>query len=173
MQGSRRAWPILPSSVQTHARENSKLPVVSKSWLNSGLDAGQLLSGSLVPECASIATPHRTQTMAVVAAMPDQISLLTHHAHHCRAAVDHVEFKRRRAAHVDNSTTTIRPAIGDADDDSLAIANVGHQHPRAKRQCPMSSSKPGPAGYFAACGPPAAIECGTTAFGVNRTDRYR
>src|ERR1700687_204419 len=105
--------------------------------------------------------------MAAVAAIPEPALLLTHHADHCRAAANHVEFKRRRAAHVDNSTTTIRPAIRDADDDRLAIANVGHQHLRAKRQCPMSSSKPGRAGYFPACGPPAAIESGTTAFGVN------
>jgi hypothetical protein len=30
------------------------------------------------------------------------ISLLTHHAYRCRAAVDHIEFARRRRAHVDN-----------------------------------------------------------------------
>lgn len=101
------------------------------------------------------------------------ISLLTHYAHRCRAAVDHIEFTRRRAAHVDNSTATIRTAIGDADDYRLAIASVGHQHLRAKRQCPMSSSKSVRTGYFAACGLPAAIECGKTAFSMNCTDRYR
>src|SRR5438876_1070678 len=100
----------------------------------------------------------------------DQISLLTHRAHHRGAAVDHIEFARRSAAHVDNSTTTIRPAIRDTDDDSFANASVGHQHLRAKRQCPMSSSKPSRAGYFPACGPPAAIECGKTAFSVNWTE---
>ena len=71
--------------------------------------------------------------MTVVPAMPGQVSLLTHDAHHCRAAVDHIEFTRRRAAHVDNSTATIRPAIRDAHDYSFAIANIGHQHLRAKR----------------------------------------
>jgi hypothetical protein len=84
----------------------------------------------------------------------DQISLLTHHAHHCRAAVDHVEHMGCRAAHVDNSTTTIRPAIRDVDDYRFAIASVGHEHLRAKWQCPMSSSKPGRTGYFPACSLP-------------------
>ena len=101
------------------------------------------------------------------------ISLLTHYAHRCRAAVDHIEFTRRRAAHVDNPTTAIRSAIRDADDDRFAIASVGHQHLRAKRQCPMSCSKLHPAGCFPACGLSAAIECGKTGFSMNRTARYR
>jgi hypothetical protein len=105
-----------------------------------------------------------------VAAVQDQLSLLAHHAHRCRAAVDHAEFARRRAAHVDNPTTAIGPAIRDADDYRFAVAGVGHQHLRAKRQCPMSGSKPGRAGYFPACGLPAAIECGKTAFSMNWTD---
>jgi|SRR5271165_5626746 len=105
--------------------------------------------------------------MAAGTAIPDQISLLTHHAYHCGAAVDHIEFPRRRAAHVDNSTAAVRPAIRDADDYSFAVANVSHQDLRTKRQCPMSSSKSGRAGYFPTCGAPAAIECGKTAFSVN------
>jgi hypothetical protein len=39
---------------------------------------------------------------------------------------------RRRAAHADNSTTAIRPAIRDAHDHHFAIANIGHQHLCAK-----------------------------------------
>lgn len=99
--------------------------------------------------------------------------LLTHQAYHCRAAVDHIEFARRRTAHIDNTAATIRPPIRDADDYSPAITHIGHQHLRAKRQCPMSSSKPGRAGYFPACGMPTAIECRQTAFSANRTDRDR
>jgi len=34
----------------------------------------------------------------------------------------------------------------------------------------MSRSKPGRAGYFAACGAPAAIERGQTALSANRAD---
>jgi len=45
-----------------------------------------------------------------------------------------------------------------------------NQHLRAKRQRPMSRSKPGRAGYFAACGAPAAIERGQTALSANRAD---
>jgi len=37
----------------------------------------------------------------------------------------------------------------------------------------MSSGKPGRAGYFPACGLPAAIERRETAFSVNWRDRYR
>jgi hypothetical protein len=111
--------------------------------------------------------------MVVVAAIPDQISLLTRHANPCRAAVDHLECTRRGAAYIDNSTMTIRPAIRDADDYRFAIANIGHQHIRAKRQRPMGSSKSGRAGYFPACGAPATIKCGKTAFSLNRTDRHR
>jgi hypothetical protein len=91
------------------------------------------------------------QALTVVAAAQDQLSLLTDHAHRCRAAVDHVECARCGAAHVDNPATTIRPAIRDADDYGFAIASVGHQHVRAERQCPMTSSKRGRAGYFPAC----------------------
>jgi len=173
MQGSRHAWPILSIIRPDTLPAKFELPVVSKPRFNSGLVAGQLLSGSLVPECASIATPHCTRRRQSRRRYRSRISLLTHHAHDGRAAANHIELTRRRAAYVDNSTTTIRPAVGDANDDSLAIANVGHQHHGAERQRPMSRGKPGRASHFPACGPPAAIECGKTAFSVNRTDRYR
>ena len=44
---------------------------------------------------------------SVVAAIPGEISLLTHRACDCRAAVDHIKFTRR-AAHVDNSTADVK-----------------------------------------------------------------
>jgi hypothetical protein len=48
-------------------------------------------------------------------------SLLPHRGNHCRAAHDHVKFNRCRTAHVDCVPATIRPAIRDAHDNSLAI----------------------------------------------------
>src|SRR6267142_5737525 len=44
-----------------HTAGKLELPAVSKSWVNSGFVAGQQLSGSLVPERASIVTPHCTK----------------------------------------------------------------------------------------------------------------
>jgi hypothetical protein len=38
-----------------------ELPAVFKSWVNFGFVAGQLLSGSLVPQCVSIGTPDCTK----------------------------------------------------------------------------------------------------------------
>jgi len=44
-----------------HTAGKLEHPAVSTSWVNSGSVAGQQLSGSLVPERASIVTPHCTK----------------------------------------------------------------------------------------------------------------
>jgi hypothetical protein len=98
---------------------------------------------------------------------------LTLYADPCRAAVDHIELERRSPAHINDATTTIRTTIHDTHDHRLAVTYVRHQHPGAERQRPMRCCKPGRAGYFAACGNPAAIKCGNTVFSANRTARYR
>src|SRR5260221_2236354 len=90
-------------------------------------------------------------------------TLLRHDADHCRAAVDHIEFARRGAANVDDAPMAIWAAIRDAHDHRLTAAKVGNHHFRAKRQRAMSGCKTRRAGYFAACGAPAAIELGKTA----------
>jgi hypothetical protein len=76
-----------------------------------------------------------------VPAMPGQVPLLTHDAHHCRAAVDHIEFTRisssRAAARLTSiiRPRSIRPATGQIDIDDKAAANesltsiIGSEHP--------------------------------------------
>src|SRR5216684_781342 len=99
--------------------------------------------------------------------------LLKYQADHCRAAVDHIEFARRCATHVDDATTAIRTTIGYAHDHGLAVANVLNQHLRAKSQRAMSGRKSRGAGYLAARGIADAIERSHSVLSATWAYRHR
>ena len=56
------------------------------------------------------------------------------HAHHRRAAVDHIQFNRGGVAHIDDTPATVRPAICNAHDHGSTVTNVGDEHIRAEWQ---------------------------------------
>jgi hypothetical protein len=56
------------------------------------------------------------------------VFLLPLDADHRRTRTNHIEFNRCGAAEIDNTPSTIRPAIYNTNDNSLAVMMVSDQH---------------------------------------------
>src|SRR5436190_18005691 len=125
----------------------------SKSRATRFVD-GQRLSGPHVPLSASIVT-----------------GLLTHHADHCGAAVDHIQSDCRGTAQINDPSATNWATVGYPHNHRPAVAGICNQHACAKRQSAMRRGQLRGPTHFTACGASDAIERSHPIFSLRCTAR--